>query len=446
MQDDELQRSIEKLDSTDHWEQDHAAYVLGRSADPRAFEIVLRVLRERDRFVLADQEALRGLVDGAPATIPLLVSRYQAAPTSFEGQRCCYALGEIAWKSKLTRSSRIDAALFSVLRRVVDLSPAAAEYTAHSLRECARCKPVREANPWLWRLLEKSSAEPGLSGFHLQPAMEALEDSEGDPVAARLAELAGAVGPDHDLANSYELYLNEREALVAVPWRSSTGKWRRELADASDDELQRMIDGIESLNPRDWTQPIYDLARSGQPGAFAFSMRVLQGLEHKFGLSSVAAVRGLIDGAPRTIDLVASRYVAAPVSQDGSACGYALGEIAYRTSINRDPRIDAALLAGLQQVVELGTDAASGTVEALRECARVKPVEGAASYLWRVVGWGRAEADPNPWCLRMALLTLETTEGDGMHARLRQLRSDMRPEHPLNTLAGELLGDTPAPR
>src|SRR6185295_1805636 len=116
MQDDELQRSIEKLDSTDHWEQDHAAYVLGRSADPRAFEIVLRVLRERDRFVLADQEALRGLVDGAPATIPLLVSRYQAAPTSFEGQRCCYALGEIAWKSKLTRSSRIDAALFSVLR------------------------------------------------------------------------------------------------------------------------------------------------------------------------------------------------------------------------------------------------------------------------------------------------------------------------------------------
>jgi len=436
MHEDELKQAIEGLASSDRLRQADAVYDLALSADPRAFDVLMALAKDRDRWLPLEHDAFEGFLKGIPATIPFLIPRYVAAPKSREGEPCGDALGEIAYRTRFARSSRIDEALFTVLRRVVELGTHSADGTVHSLRQCAYARPVREATPWLWLLLERSRAEMK-PAWCLRDAMDALVAAEGESVLPRLIELKAAVHPEHQLACEFEMFLENRlEASAYELWRYAQEGRMRALAGAQDEEIQRLIEGLESVEPVGQTRAFYDLAHSGNARAFDFLMGALGEPVRWFG-KEPDVVRGLVDGAPATIALVASHYLASPTGRERTLCEYVLGEIAYRSKAMRDPRIDAALLAGLEQTIDQGTDATSRTVEALRECARAKPVEGAAPLLWRVLERSCAEAHPNPWCLRMALLALQEAEGNALPPRLSQLRSGMAPDHPLGALIEE---------
>jgi hypothetical protein len=185
----------------------------------------------------------------------------------------------------------------------------------------------------------------------------------------------------------------------------------------------------------------WKLAQSGDPGAFAAVLEVLEQRDryHPEVISNV--IDGLVAGAPATLPQVLAYLEHAPLSPAGDDCAYVLGEVAYRRGSDRDPRIVPALLKVLAASLPLGTRAASTAVAALRECARSGPLPEAEEAMLAVLSAAEREEDPYAWTLENALEALYANHGEKLLPELKRRLQTLAPDHKLAVAIRDFLAE-----
>jgi hypothetical protein len=184
--------------------------------------------------------------------------------------------------------------------------------------------------------------------------------------------------------------------------------WVAGLTSSSQDEREDAAYAIAKSCSAELMEPLWQALEKGigQPGVF-------QG-----------AAQGLIDGAPRSIEILVRQLETQQAKVIVQICAYALGEIAYLQEADRDERIPRALIAALQELPAPNSWSAAPFTGALRECARAGPVEAATPPLKSLLDSIAGEEDPFLFSLDNVMETLFINEDgaflDEIATRLRR--------------------------
>lgn len=213
MDEQQRQRQLERMRTSELGEQIEAAWALAKSADPVAVAAVIEVLERPDIWHSEVVNiVLDGLVTGAPATLPLVLAYLEQTPLSPGGDNCAYVLGEVAYRQASPRDVRIVPALLKALAASLPLGTRAASTSVYSLRECARSGPVPEAEEAMLHVLSLAEKEDAPYFWTLENAIEVLYAGQKERLLPALRARLKALSPDHQLTWTIEEFL-ERSSL-----------------------------------------------------------------------------------------------------------------------------------------------------------------------------------------------------------------------------------------